>query len=62
VHRRWLRPRPTPPPPPHHPVSIRAPDCHSLLSLVRDGILGQWGMEQLLARYGVEVTFWAHEQ
>jgi len=30
-------------------------DCHSLVSLMRDGVLGQFGFEELINRYGVEM-------
>ena len=36
-------------------------DCHSLVSLMRDGVLGQYGFEELINRYGVEMHFGAHE-
>ena len=36
-------------------------DCHSLVSLMRDGLLGQFGFEELINRYGVEMHFGAHE-
>jgi len=36
-------------------------DCHSLLSLMRDGVLGQFGFEKLINTYGVEMHFGAHE-
>jgi len=36
-------------------------DCHSLLSLMRDGVLGQFGFERLINAYGVEVHLGAHE-
>ena len=36
-------------------------DCHSLLSLMRDGVLGEFGFEKLINSYGVEVHFGAHE-
>ena len=36
-------------------------DCHSLLSLMRDGILGEFGFEKLINTYGVEMHFGAHE-
>jgi hypothetical protein len=36
-------------------------DCHSLVSLMRDGILGQFGFEELINRFGVEMHFGAHE-
>lgn len=36
-------------------------DCHSVVSLVRDGILGAFGLEALLLKYGVEIHFGAHE-
>ena len=36
-------------------------DCHSLVSLMRDGVLGQFGFEELINRYGVEMHFGAHE-
>jgi len=36
-------------------------DCHSLLSLMRDGVLGEFGFEKLINAYGVEMHFGAHE-
>jgi hypothetical protein len=36
-------------------------DCHSLLSLMRDGVLGEFGFEKLINAYGVEVHLGAHE-
>lgn len=36
-------------------------DCHSIDSVVRTGILGQYAMEPLLAKYGVDLVFVAHE-
>jgi len=32
-------------------------DCHSVSSIVRDGILGQYGIETLLYKYGVDLHF-----
>jgi len=32
-------------------------DCHSVSSIVRDGILGQYGIESLLYKYGVDMHF-----
>jgi hypothetical protein len=48
----------------HQPVCSAdddSDDCHSLLSIVRDGIVGQYGMETLLYKYGVDVHLGAHE-
>jgi hypothetical protein len=36
-------------------------DCHSATSVLRDGILGEYGLEALLYKYGVDVFFGAHE-
>jgi hypothetical protein len=36
-------------------------DCHSLISLVRDGFVGEWALEPLIYKYGVDVHFGAHE-
>lgn len=38
-----------------------ADDCHSKVSILRDGLFGHYGMEELLYKYGVEVFFGAHE-
>lgn len=32
-------------------------DCHSATSIVRDGIFGQYGVEALLYKYGVDMFF-----
>lgn len=36
-------------------------DCHSQNSIVRDGIFGAYALEPLLAKYGVDIHFGAHE-
>lgn len=36
-------------------------DCHQFVSLVRDGIFGMYGLENLLYKYGVEMHIGAHE-
>lgn len=49
----------------HRPIYCSANDdndeCHTVSNFIRAGIAGQYGVEELLYRYGVEVNFAAHE-
>lgn len=36
-------------------------DCHQLLSVVRDGIAGYYGLEPLIYKYGVDIHIGGHE-
>ena len=47
--------------PPSFRPSLHRSSCHSIVSLMRDGVLGAFGMEALLQKYGVEMHFGAHE-
>ena len=36
-------------------------DCHQNMSVVRDGLHGQWPLVALFHRYGVDLQFAGHE-